>query len=612
VERQVSASVRLTEQQQHLVEASASARILVTAPAGSGKTLSLIHRLAHLVDEEGLAPSEILVLSFTQAAVREVRRRLSVTGGDAAHVEVRTFDSYATWLLSEVAPDGPWQREGYDLRIRAAVHLIRQNSTAKELTAEVRHLIVDEVQDLVGDRAELVRALLEGDLDGFTLLGDPAQGIYGFQLDDPGERLEGAARLYAQVRRRFQSDLFELTLAGNFRARDADARRALTFGESLGDVDAPFGDLQRELRTLLLSGDSLGTLDQAAPIMARMTASTAVLCRTNQEVLLVSRRLHELDVPHRVRRGVKSGIPAWVSALYRELGSKQPSRTAVVNLLGTIAGVDPEACWDLLRRLSGGRRGDTLDLLAVRTRLGRGVVFDEVSDQLAKLTEPPLVVSTIHQAKGLEFEQVVIVDSGDATEDNPVEQADRARLLYVAMTRARDLVIHLKPIKGLSPGRLIEQRDGRLAEVGFQKGRHFGLEIRVDDIVGAEPAGTVGFAADPSDIQRYLASDVHMGDPVTLTLLPEPAAEGFSRYVVQHAGREIGVTSESLAAALTSLLPGRERRYPVRVQGLRADGVETVLGRESSGINAGLGWSGVWLRPRITGLGRFDWTKEHQ
>lgn len=325
MDRQVSASVRLTDQQQRLVEAPAAARTLVTAPAGSGKTLSLVHRLAYLIEEEGLAPSELLVLSFTRAAVREVRRRLAAMGGDAAHAEVRTFDSYATWLLSEVAPDGPWQREGYDLRIRAATYLIRQHAMAKELTAEVRHLVVDEVQDLVGDRAELVLALLDGDLDGFTLLGDPAQGIYGFQLDDPGERLAGAARLYSHVRHRFQRDLSELTLAGNFRARDADARRALTFGEALGQVDAPFGDLQRELRTLLLSGDSLGSLDQAAPVMARMTASTAVLCRTNQDVLLVSRRLHELDVPHQLRRGAETGIPGWVSALYRELDTKQPS-----------------------------------------------------------------------------------------------------------------------------------------------------------------------------------------------------------------------------------------------------------------------------------------------
>ena len=46
----------------------------------------------------------------------------------------------------------------------------------------MRHILIDEVQDLVGYRAEFVLALLEATDCGFTLFGDPAQSIYGFQL----------------------------------------------------------------------------------------------------------------------------------------------------------------------------------------------------------------------------------------------------------------------------------------------------------------------------------------------------------------------------------------------------------------------------------------------
>ena len=55
----------------------------------------------------------------------------------------------------------------------------------RDLT-DVRHLIVDEVQDLVGVRARLVLAVLATlppDV-GFTLLGDPHQAVYDFQLED--------------------------------------------------------------------------------------------------------------------------------------------------------------------------------------------------------------------------------------------------------------------------------------------------------------------------------------------------------------------------------------------------------------------------------------------
>jgi hypothetical protein len=559
----------------------------VTAPAGSGKTLSLIHRLAHLIEEEELAPSELLVLSFSRAAVSEVRKRLSDFRTTAAHVDVRTFDSWATWLLSEVEPDGSWQRQGFEPRIREATRLIKEDPDAGELVGDLRHLVVDEVQDLVGERAELVLALLDADIEGFTLLGDPAQGIYGFQLDDPKERLEGAARLYAEVRERFDDDLVEVSLTGNFRAREPEARAALTFGDALGLVDASFGEIQRGLRSVLMAGDSLGTLDEAAPIMARMEGTIAVLCRSNDQVLLVSRRLHELGVRHHLQRSAQDQpLPSWVSSLYRELDTKQPKKDEVLEVLGN-AVPDPESAWELLRSMTPGRRGETLDLPAIRKRLVRG----DFPDELTKQASNGVVVSTIHRAKGLEFDQVVVLDPGDAPEEDPLEQAERARLLYVAMTRPRDLLIHMKPTAKLTTGRMQRQRDGRWAE----------------DVKLEEPPGTVGFEEDPQKIQNYLAASVRDGDLVALVRLPHVRSEDFTAYAVEHEGLRIGVTSESFARALKTLLPGRGRRLPSKIKDLRVETVETVLGREAAGLNAGLGWSGVWLRPRIAGLGRFDW-----
>ncbi|TDB86944.1 ATP-dependent helicase [Actinomadura sp. KC216] len=595
--------VQLTDQQRRLIGEPADARLLVTAPAGSGKTLSLVHRLAHLIEEEELEPSEILVLSFSRAAVSEVKKRLATFGTAAAHVDVRTFDSFATWLLSEVEPDGSWERQGFEPRIREATRLLKADSDAGELVGELRHLVVDEVQDLVGDRAELVLALLGTDLKGFTLLGDPAQGIYGFQLDDQRERMQGAARLYAEVRERFNDDLVEIRLTGNFRAREPETKAALRFGDALGPVDASFGEIQRGLRSVLMAGDSLGTIDQAAPVIARMEGTTAVLCRSNDEVLLISRRLHELGVRHHLQRSAQErSIPSWVGSLYRELKTKQPKKEEVLELLGGTVS-DPEASWELLRRMAPSHSRETLDLSAIRTRMIRG----DLPDELMKQDSAGLIVSTIHRAKGLEFEQVIVLDPGDAPEDDPIEQAERARLLYVAMTRPRDLLIHVDPIAELTPGRLRRQWDGRWAELGFKAGRHLGLEVRAEDVNREEPPGTVGFEEDPQKIQNYLATSVRDGDLVALVRLPAVSSEDFIAYAVVHEGQRIGVTSESFAKALRTLLPGRDRRLSSGIKDLRVDTVETVIGREAAGINAGLGWSGVWLRPRIVGLGRFDW-----
>ncbi|MEW5864580.1 MAG: ATP-dependent helicase [Pseudomonadota bacterium] len=76
--------------------------LLIIAGAGTGKTNTLAHRLAHLV-REGVAPERILLLTFTRRAAEEMTRRAARVAGEA-HRTVRlpwagTFHSVASRLI---------------------------------------------------------------------------------------------------------------------------------------------------------------------------------------------------------------------------------------------------------------------------------------------------------------------------------------------------------------------------------------------------------------------------------------------------------------------------------------------------------------------------------
>jgi len=64
----------LTKEQRRIVELDVAARTIVVAGPGAGKTHTLIHRAAALVAMD-VAASAVLVLSFTNAVIGELRRR---------------------------------------------------------------------------------------------------------------------------------------------------------------------------------------------------------------------------------------------------------------------------------------------------------------------------------------------------------------------------------------------------------------------------------------------------------------------------------------------------------------------------------------------------------
>ena len=89
----------LNEAQRNAV-ASANANLLVLAGAGSGKTRVLVHRIAWLIQAEGLLPNSILAVTFTNKAAREMRNRIEeMLSISARAMWVGTFHGLAHRLL---------------------------------------------------------------------------------------------------------------------------------------------------------------------------------------------------------------------------------------------------------------------------------------------------------------------------------------------------------------------------------------------------------------------------------------------------------------------------------------------------------------------------------
>jgi len=74
--------------------------LLIVAGAGSGKTRVLTHRIAHLINDEGISPFEILAITFTNKAADEMRTRVAeLVGPVAAKMWVSTFHSASVRIL---------------------------------------------------------------------------------------------------------------------------------------------------------------------------------------------------------------------------------------------------------------------------------------------------------------------------------------------------------------------------------------------------------------------------------------------------------------------------------------------------------------------------------
>lgn len=267
-------AIKLNSAQKEIVS-SKKPHIIVSAGPGTGKTFTLVERMARLL-KDGYQPENLFAITFTNKAAAEIKERLSAKMGDkVTTVFSGTFHTFCLhWLKkaqtaltvigdetrqllikqlfanlnqqerSQIRADiishfhvRAIQKQGMpasahtqsylnhleeivaidlDAIIPTFVACLHDNDFKNLVTGEVRYLCVDEFQDVNRAQYDLVCSL--ADSAEVFAIGDPDQAIYGFRGSDLKFFLAFAKDRQAQ----------ELKLSTNYRSRPQILKAAAT------------------------------------------------------------------------------------------------------------------------------------------------------------------------------------------------------------------------------------------------------------------------------------------------------------------------------------------------------------------------------------------------
>ena len=97
--------MNLTDEQRTVVEAPDDAHLTVLAVAGSGKTTTMVHRLAELA-RRGVRPAQMRAVMFNKAAQRSFEERLARTGIDTGELKVQTWHAMGFAIMRHLEAVG--------------------------------------------------------------------------------------------------------------------------------------------------------------------------------------------------------------------------------------------------------------------------------------------------------------------------------------------------------------------------------------------------------------------------------------------------------------------------------------------------------------------------
>lgn len=568
---------RLNAEQRAVYDAAIPQHISVLAGPGSGKTHTLTLRVARLVHHEGIPPDEILVLAYNRAVVSELKDRLARLfnnlGYDslARRLKIFTFHGLAKKYCGEELEGQP-----FDQWERILLNKLQQSPGAMtNQMGAIRHILVDEFQDITQVRIELLDSIRQLSNAWMFIIGDPNQSIYGYDRKAEGGSMSPWP-YYLQFAKRFAPTIFKLyknhrsypqilALASRVldpspehqellpkAIREPEAGFVKNYAETVDNIAQPGVKWEQQLSRLLKE-----------KVNGKPYRQISVLFRTNNEVYRGYQKVRELGLSG-VRIRIQGSLPyeffrirefaEVVAAIQRRSGHPLPEnfRNSIGLYIQKLIADNPS--WNVfyLRMLhalildyveetveqqSFDGLIDFIEELTWRDDGQLYKLYEKYHDTVAgSSNETEIVLTTMHKVKGLEFDAVVIPPSfadlpltgtGALNATELLEQIEEEkRLAFVAYTRARY--------------RLIAFTYYRERALGRRESYQFPQSIRTNLGIPVKPelqklyiswgATANGYNV---QIQEYIRSNVRSGDSIEIN-------GGY----VYHNGNRIGKLSQ--------------------------------------------------------------------
>lgn len=580
--------INLDIDQRKVCDISPDIRQLVIAGPGAGKT-TVVGALVEELVAKGLdGAGEILVISFSRAAVNAVRSRLSEQPNALRAVVVRTIDALARRIVFQESDIELSQ--SFDGTVKEATRILVGGNGADQFD-DVRHLIVDEVQDLGATRSAFISGLIDvlGSDCGVTALGDPLQSIFGFGNDDKFTWDELVTDLESKGVERTTE------LHGSYRFDDGDPRQASELGAQLRNCQ----DRSKQAEMIGRFVPQLARLpiNVLTSVSARWEGSTAVLARSNGAVLEIATALHAANVKTTIVRSANERSCApWVAKLVDATGGRAIERSQFDQFVQERIDV-PDGAWRALRRATGGGRAVSVQDLSTAIRLGR------IPVELESTPAPTaLRISTIHKAKGLEFDNVAILDVDALVSPARAETGFLVEDAFVALTRARKRLARL--VHPEMPKLGYDKATQRWYRAGYKSWQTFGFELRGPDVISGVPM------LDQESIQSYIHAKVSPGDAVQFFLDPQASTLTLPVYEIVHENTLVARTTDMFGTALARRLGGprsKGRPWPDLGSGGFIEAIETMAGQPRLESPSAAISSGLWLGVRVMGMVELKW-----